>query len=384
MGKAFFYSIVFICGLIAVAEILFRLCYRIMRKRPYQFIPRIPFKKMYIEPHPYLPYVSKKHFLCSENIAARFQLNQDKGYKFTELKTNNFRHYNGPDGSRDIVMPKPEGLTRINCLGASTTGNYIFYNGRQYSYPMELEKILKNSFPGNNTEVNNCGQGGYTSAEVLIKFLLDTIDTTPDIVVLYLAYNDLQPSMTDGFQGDYSHAKRNLGEIYHRYEFISKIPYIPLAIWNYLINARTFGQNIRFTLLSAIARKNANIDNDFEGLGTYERNIEHIINICKANGIQVVLSTFCHYLYDGIKDNKEHLKYHEGIKLENEIMRGLSRRHDVPLVDNDMLIPRDNKYFVDSIHFSPEGMQMLAENISKPIINILKTEKVGSLHGKQA
>jgi hypothetical protein len=89
-------------------------------------------------------------------------------------------------------------------LGASTTGNELEHDGVIYSYPLEPERILKEKFPELNLEVNNCGVGGRTTAEILIDFLLSGIDTSPDIVVLYHAYNDLQPSLTPGFLSDYS------------------------------------------------------------------------------------------------------------------------------------------------------------------------------------
>jgi len=243
---------------------------------------------------------------------------------------------------------------------------------------MELEKILDNTFPKMNIEVNNCGQGGYTSSGILIKFLLDTIDTKPDIVVIYNAYNELQASLTAGYQSDYSHAKRNLGEVYYLYRLASKIPNIPLAFWNHALNTSSFSQNIRYTLLSAITREEADIKNDFKGLATYRRNIEHIINICRANNIRVVLSTFCHYLYPEIESDKTHLKYREGIELENGIMREIARKYNLSLIDNYLLIPKENKYFLDSIHFTPEGMELLAKNISAPIVDYIKTSVVRS------
>jgi len=371
--RAFVYSIISLVIYVAAVDIVFKICYRVKTGSPYRFIPKVPFKSMYIEPHPYLPFVYKKNFLCQKAMPATYRLNHDKGYIFPQLKTNNFRHINGPKGDRDIEVPKPKDLFRVNCLGASTTGNYIFYNNQSYSYPMELEKLLHNTFPKMNIEVNNCGQGGYTSSGILIKFLLDTIDTEPDVVVIYHAYNDLQVSLTTGYQSDYSHARRNLGEVHYLYRLASKIPNIPLAFWNYTINTSSFSQNIRYTLLSAITREEADIKNNFKGLTTYRRNIEHIINICKANNIQVILSSFCHYLYPEIEKDRTHLKYREGIELENEIMREISRKYSLPLVDNYSLIPMENKYFVDSIHFSPEGMKLLAKNISAPIVEYIKT-----------
>lgn len=371
--KAFIFSVVFFIIYIIAVEVLFRICYKIKIKKTYQFIPRLPFKKMYFEPHPYLPFVYKKNFICQKAMPAIYPLHRDKGYMFAELKINNFRHINGPKGDRDIVVPKPKNLIRINCLGGSTTGNSIYYNHQNYSYPVELEKILQATFPKLNLEVNNCGMGAYTTAEILIKFLLDTIDTEPDIVVIYHAYNDLQASLTTGFQSDYSHSRMNLGETYHLFKLASMIPDIPLAFWNYVVNNLIFQQNIRFGLLGAITKKDADIRNDFQGLNTYARNIEHLINICKANKIKVILSTFCYYLYPEINNDLVYLKYCEGVKLENEVIRRLSSKHNLPLVENDLLIPEGNEYFVDTVHFTPEGMQLLAKNISCPIIDYLKT-----------
>lgn len=363
---------------LVTAEIFFRVWYKARFKKPYKLVPKIPFNKIYFEPHPYLPYAYKKNFLCQKAIDATYPLNKDKGYMFPQLKTNNFRHLNGSRGDRNIETPKPKGLIRINCLGASTTGNYILHNGEAFSYPMELEKVLKNAFPDDNIEVNNCGQGGYTSAGILVKFLLDTINTQPDIVVIYYAYNDLQPSLTPDFQSDYSHAKKNLGEVYYLYRLASKIPEIPSALWNYAINKSAFSQNIRYTLLSAIARKKPDTKSDFKGLNAYERNVEHVINVCKGNNIRVVLSTFCHYLYPGIKDDQTHLKYREGVRQENEVIKKLASKHGLPLVESDRLVPAEDKHFVDSVHFTPEGMRLLAENISQPIIEYIKTKKGGS------
>lgn len=53
-------------------------------------------------------------------------------------------------------------------------------------------------------------------------------------------------------------------------------------------------------------------------------------------------------------------------------MRKLAADYDLPLVDHARIIPGDARYFVDSVHFSPEGMQFLARNVSAPIIEILE------------
>ena len=81
-----------------------------------------------------------------------------------------------------MIIPKPKNIFRINCLGASTTQNYLQDDSSVYSYPLELEKILKAKNKV-NLEVNNCGSGGYTSSDILVRFLLQNIDTNPDVIV---------------------------------------------------------------------------------------------------------------------------------------------------------------------------------------------------------
>ena len=333
--------------------------------------PKVPFKKIYVEPHPYLPFVKKKHFISPKKMPVTYPLNKDKGFMSGQYKTNNFRINNGPKGDRDIAVPKPEGLIRVNCLGGSTTGNYIVYKDKSFSYPMELEIILQKQFPDKKIEVNNFGQGGWTSAELLIMFLLETINTKPDIVIIYHAYNDLPVSLTPGFQSDFSHAKRNLGETFHLYRLASFIPHFPLAFYNFF-TTKLFYQHIRYSLLESISKGRVCLDGEFKGTTTYKRNIEFIINICNAHGIYVVLSTYAHYLYDEIKNSKLHKKYREGVILENRAIRELADKYCIPLVDNFSLIPSEEKYFVDSVHFSPEGMNLLARNISPPVMEFIR------------
>ncbi|MEW5692818.1 MAG: SGNH/GDSL hydrolase family protein [Candidatus Hydrogenedentota bacterium] len=337
-------------------------------------ISKLPFNEIYHEPHPYLPFVYKSHAMTQKEMDSTYSLHRGEGYRFGCYTTNNYRHLNGPNGSRNIVMPKPQGMIRINCLGDCITGNYIQYKGVEYSYPLELEKIVKARYPDNNIEINNFGLGCYSSAEVLIEFILSIIDTQPDIVILYNGYNDLPISLTPNFRSDYSHARKNLGEDYYRYKIASWLPALPLAFYNYFVNFY-LSQNIRFTLFGAIQRGLPDFDSEFRGLETYRRNTEHLINICKCNGIHIILSTYCYNLYENVKKSKVHLKYLEGTLKQNEIVRKLAAKHQCSLVDNYALVPGLEENYMDSIHFSPRGMRLVAENISKEVINLIENIK---------
>ena len=171
------------------------------------------------EPHPYLPFIYKKNFVGGRAEQTNYPLHPE--LKSLPLTTNNLGYFNGEDGSRDILIPKPKDLIRINCLGASTTGNYLHFENKVYSYPLELEKILRKK-TSKKLEVNNCAQGGYNSADSLVRFLLKDIDTNPDILIIYHAINDIRSYLTPGFTSDYSHSRKNLGEVYWKFFIGSK------------------------------------------------------------------------------------------------------------------------------------------------------------------
>ena len=66
-------------------------------------------------------------------------------------------------------------------------------------------------------------------------------------------------------------------------------------------------------------------------------------------------------------------KYEEIVDMENEIVKLLSKKNNVYFVDNENLIPKNEEYFVDSIHFSHKGMTVLASNFAKKIKSIYES-----------
>ena len=351
--------------LFVIAEFLFLFLYRLYRGSKYIFIKKIPFDKLYVEPHPYLPLIYKKKFRGPQSIRLNYQIHSN--YYSPNLTTNNLRFNNGPNGDRDIIVPKPKDLIRINCIGASTTGNYISVNNNNFSYPLELEKILK-SKSDKNIEVNNCGQGGYNSADLLVRFLLQIVDTKPDYLIIYHAYNDIRSYLTPNFHSDYSHSRKNLGEVYWKFLIGSKIPDVPINFVNYLKNKWFFSTNIRYSLLDVIAKGKIDPKIDFsQGLETYRRNLQNIISVSLDNKIEVILCTFCIYLHEKIKNDPLHILYEKIVLEENKIIKELSKKNNLKIVDCFSLIPKEDSNFVDTCHFTPKGMNLLAQSISEAI-----------------
>lgn len=305
---------------------------------------------MYVEPHPFLSVVYKRNALLHPAcpVGNSYPLHRDSGYSFPLLRSNNYRHVDGPLGDRDFVVPRPLSQFRVLCLGASTTGNYVSHSGRNYSYPLLLEEYLRSQHPGRDIVVYNGGRGGWTSAEILVNFLLSLVDLDPSVVVLYHAYNDLGPSLTPGFVSDYSHARQSFGESAWLYRWFGWIPYF----------------SPRRGLMGSITRGRPDLTGMFSGLAVYRRNIESLIQVCLARRIRVVLSTFACRPYDS--SFRQHV-YQRGVGLENSQVVSLASQYALPCVDNARLIPDEERYFFDSVHFTPAGMTLLARNIGEVI-----------------
>ena len=203
---------------------------------------------------------------------------------------------------------------------------------------------------------------------MFVSFALQNIETKPDYLIIYHAYNDIRSYLTPGFSSDYFHSRKNLGEVYWKYYLSSKIPNIKLSFINYIINKHLLSFNENYSLLDTVAKGEVNINQDYKlGLKTYERNLQHIIDICKSNKIKVILSSYCFHLYTGISKEPSHNLYKKIVLEENEIMKKLSAKNNLPFVDAANLIEKKDDNFVDSIHLSPKGMKELANHLSKEI-----------------
>ena len=183
-------------------------------------------------------------------ILIQITLLTEEKFTHSELTTNNMGFANGPNGDRDVSINKPEHLYRINCLGASTTGNYISEGNKNYSYPLELEKLL-NELCSRKVEVNNFGLGGYNSADILVRFILEIVETNPDMIIVYHAHNDISSYLTQILSMIIATQKLIL-ENYWKFE-IGRSLFLPFRFINYILE-KWFPIGVRNSLLDFISK----------------------------------------------------------------------------------------------------------------------------------
>lgn len=343
-------------------ETLFRMALWV---RGSDFVPPKRVRDLYVIPHPYLPYVFRANARVKNDEPARYPLHRGR-FEFRTVRTNSLGLL-GPE----LADSKPDGVTRVLCLGASVTENSIWEVGEptEHTYPIHLQGVLDDRAGPGWFEVVNCGVGGWTTAEILVNFALRLVDLRPDIVVLYHGLGDLTPSLTAPFRPDYSHSRRNFGEAYARIKLASRLP--SLRWWKSYsyATARLMGfGNVRYDVLSSIRVAAPEISAPFRGLATERRNVEHLLELCRLRGVRVILSTFAYHVYDAVAEDPATLRYRDGVLEENEMMRGLAAARGLRLIDVAREMPRQDAYFVDSVHFTPLGMRWVAERFGEAIL----------------
>ena len=80
--------------LLFLAELIFGFAYFIYTGSHYQKESKIPFEKIYVKPHPYIPFIMKSKFLTEKKGLINYPLHKGKIYS-SQFTTNNLGFING-------------------------------------------------------------------------------------------------------------------------------------------------------------------------------------------------------------------------------------------------------------------------------------------------
>lgn len=352
------------------AEVAFRVWYKLKTGHGYHVSIKFPWDRSHVVAHPFLSFAYKRNGSIDINQPLPYELHYHKFFSFKKpLRLNNYGHF-GPDFHRE----KAPGTLRVACIGASTTANNISDGERDYSYPELLQGMLQEHFDrqglGLRAEVFNCGIGGWSSADILVNYLLNIAALRPDYILVYHGFNDLHLHLMRDFTPDYQAGRRNLGEVLHLIRRAYLLPKIPFWHLYEFAKDRLLGTgNIRNDLLALISKQELDFGHGFETLSHQQDNLRHLLLAARHHGARAILSSFAMYQYH---DDVVTKKLYEGVSLENLHLRQLAQEFDAPFVDQANLIPLGPECFVDAIHFTPEGMRVLARNFCDELVRDLQ------------
>lgn len=286
----------------------------------------------------------------------------------------------------EVVVPKPDGVYRIVAIGGSTTYGGGVDDYRQ-AYPYLLQQYL-NERGYENVEVVNAGVGGYRTWESLINLQFRVLDLEPDLIIIYHAINDIAPRLVwppSEYRGDLSGyldpplifrpsliERSNLARMVMISLDLTQ-PAIALsrtwaprtefsyeALFEEQRSEGTYPQGI-FLEVSAqeMLRQNPPI--------YFERNLRSMVAIARANGIEVILATFV-YSPDFKYVQVSSPEYQSALAEHNDVIRLITASTEAHLFDFASLMPTNEKYFTDGVHFTFEGNQLRANLFADFII----------------
>jgi lysophospholipase L1-like esterase len=369
---SFIIASIAVISVLVLIEIVFRISYRAKYGRNYHVSIKFPWKESHVVPHPFLSFAYKRNSVIDRNQRLPYPIHTNKYFSFKEpLRINNMGHF-----GKDFSTEKPSGVLRIACLGHSSTSNNLGDDNGDHTYPQYIEdyltaKLGRMNYP-KQAEVYNCGIGGWVSIDIMIDFLVNIIHTRPDYVILYCGYNDLYFHLNDEFEPDYSHNRKNLGEVLH---VIKRGYYFPkIKFWHSYecLKDTWFGTgNVRNEVLRKIIISKPKANQDYRHLSIERDIIKNILIVCKYYGIRMILPSFVYYDYE---DTPLAKKIAEGVRLENIFLKSLSEEFDAVFVDTAAMIPQRDEMFLDCVHFTPQGMQSMGRILGDAVLRDLESQ----------
>ncbi len=267
-------------------------------------------------------------------------------------------------GYRNDEFPakKPEGVYRIVLLGGSTTYD-IGIDDNDKTWSAQMERILRDKYGYKNVEVINAGVGGYNSWETLINLEFRVLDVDPDLIIEYEGTNDVHARFVDpaSYRGDDSGRRKqwdppSIFFLEHSALFrviLRKLGVTQqVGIGNFITPRTAYGP-------SSVAKRNPMELLKKNPPIYFERNLNNMVAISKANGVEMLFSTWAYSPY--LDDYASTDYYQKGFEENNEVVKEVARKNEIPVFDFAAVMPKDKKYWHDGRHVNELGAEKMAE-----------------------
>ena len=239
----------------------------------------------------------------------------------------------------EVTVPKPKARRRILCFGDSITFGYGVSDYETYAF--HLGQALNSA----RIEVVNSGVTGYSSYQVL--HLLRRIGRTleGDVALFLIGWNDANQRPVD----DMAYARRV--QLAMAVEPLSDYWYLYRLIKSF--HLRSFEHEWE-EAQSLVPRATTS---------EYRKNMEAIVTACRSWGIVPVFIELPRRKQEG--EAAFQFAY-------ADILKDVAARMNVPIIDPGELgletaLPSNDRYFIDTLHFSPEGHTYLAERLARQL-----------------
>ena len=265
----------------------------------------------------------------------------------------------------DVILPRPPGVFRVLCIGASTTEEGP---ANDLTYPNILEYLANAKFGGRHVDVINAGISGMNSLKQKVK-LADYLALQPDLIVTYLAVNDICHDLFPLWIKDAGPWQKRLRE------------------------SRFIGSHFNECLLPGEAQMVGDIGR------AKMSTIRFVIEQARAAGVEAVLCTFAAPDPDKLdRAGRDYMEYYtrmewggryvsfdsylRALALFNRETAALGQELGAPVIDVAAQLRGGTDYFGDICHMKNRGIETKARLIFEGIAPLLedRLRQRGLLH----
>lgn len=292
----------------------------------------------------------------------------NKGIPYGEwdkIKLNKYGFNDSDNYSKD-----KKSKIRILCLGDSITfGTFT----PPHNWTNYLEEALKSD--GLDAEVINASFPGNNYSQIIKRFENEYLDFSPDIVIIYKDFRHyMAPPITE---------KQDFRDLYE--SILKKSRLFKKILEKEDKDPKKRLLNKRRKLNIKITKKTIRE----EGLLEYEKDLAHLIYLCKSNNITLVLSYFPNlvteqnketyitevyrtlYFYPTIDENV----YIKSLKRYNELTKAIAYQENMPYIDISDNLGNTKEYFVDDYHLTVKGAKLVALSYAKFLERIIRSRQ---------
>lgn len=252
-----------------------------------------------------------------------------------------------------VSIQKPTGVQRIAVIGGSSVYGYLVNDDQVAARLLEarLQATMDQPF-----EVLNAGVPGYDLAQSTARFREVVLPMQPDIVILYLGYNDIGHLVANDSQQQ------------------ARSPQLPYRPWERYARHSVLYTCLAYRLSGAatdfgIGRRTQS-GPTVAGVARFRRQLEEFLELAQAHEIRVIICSQATAARPGVSDElrpaigrtEEELDRAIAImQTIRETLQDVARHHELPFVDAYHEIPATSEMLGDAIHLTPAGEKQLAK-----------------------
>jgi hypothetical protein len=283
--------------------------------------------------------------------------------------------FRGPE----IALEKPPGVFRVVIYGGSAVFDQD--STLDQDWPHRVERLLREQ-GSSSVQVINAGIPGHASFDSLGRLFTEGHHFTPDVVVLYNAWNDIKyftserPLLREiGVYDPTADPRLNYNNFLDAWLSRASQLYVRLRsrYYNWALDVGPEGAHVASGLRSEL--------NEL-AIGQYELSVKLFVDTAHNIGALPVLVTQARLVaQENTADQRERISYrmagldHETLvrafEATDAILRRVGEEKGVLVIDASARMTGHPEFFSDHVHVSPEGSAALARVVAESLEPLL-------------